>query len=81
MRVMVVDDHATNRELCRFMLAHVADQIDVFANGQGVVEAMQQMDTLPDLILLDVMMPIKDGFTTAQDIRRAFPENYIPISF
>lgn len=81
MRVMVVDDHATNRELCRFMLAHVADQIDVFANGQGVVEAMQQMDTLPDLILLDVMMPIKDGFTTAQDIRRAFPENYIPIIF
>lgn len=68
MRVMVVDDHATNRELCRFMLAHVADQIDVFANGQGVVEAMQQMDTLPDLILLDVMMPIK----TALPRRRTF---------
>lgn len=81
MRVMVIDDHATNRELCRFMLAHVAEHIDVFENGQGVVEAMQQMTSLPDLILLDVMMPIKDGFATAQDIRRAFPDNYIPIIF
>lgn len=81
MRVLVVDDHATNRELCRFMLAGVAEQIDVFANGQDVVEAMRQMPRLPDLILLDVMMPVKDGFSTAKDIRHEFPDSYIPIIF
>jgi len=39
MHVMIVDDHATNRELCRFMLSHLAEQVTTFENGQGVVEA------------------------------------------
>ncbi|EED28453.1 response regulator [Vibrio sp. 16] len=78
---MIVDDHATNRELCRFMLGHIAEKTTLFENGQGVVSAMEQMDTLPDVILLDVMMPIKDGFTTAKEIRKAFPNIHIPIIF
>lgn len=81
MHVMIVDDHATNRELCRFMLGHIAEKTTLFENGQGVVSAMEQMDTLPDVILLDVMMPIKDGFTTAKEIRNAFPNIHIPIIF
>lgn len=81
MRVLIIDDHATNRELCRFMLNHMADHIDTFENGEGVVEAMKQMEALPDVILLDVMMPVKDGFTTAHEIRQAFPEQHIPIIF
>ncbi|MDA0128138.1 SpoIIE family protein phosphatase [Vibrio sp. MarTm2] len=81
MHVMIVDDHATNRELCRFMLGHIAEKTTLFENGQGVVSAMEQMDTLPDIILLDVMMPIKDGFTTAKEIRNAFPNIHIPIIF
>ncbi|WP_070963782.1 ATP-binding SpoIIE family protein phosphatase [Vibrio sonorensis] len=81
MHVMIIDDHATNRELCRFMLDHVAEKIETFENGEGVVEAMQNMATLPDLILLDVMMPIKDGFTTAHEIRQAFPDQHVPIIF
>ncbi|MGC9422280.1 SpoIIE family protein phosphatase [Vibrio sp.] len=81
MRVMIVDDHATNRELCRMMLAPITQHVDLFENGQHVVQAMQQMTSLPDIILLDVIMPIKDGFTTAQDIRRAFPKCHIPILF
>lgn len=81
MHVMIVDDHATNRELCRFMLGHIVEKTTLFENGQGVVNAMEQMDTLPDVILLDVMMPIKDGFTTAKEIRNAFPNIHIPIIF
>ncbi|MGY3572389.1 ATP-binding SpoIIE family protein phosphatase [Vibrio paucivorans] len=81
MRVMIVDDHATNRELCRFMLSHLVEHIDTFENGEGVVEAMQGMEHLPDVILLDVMMPIKDGFTTVTEIREAFPNHHIPIIF
>ncbi|MDA0149826.1 ATP-binding SpoIIE family protein phosphatase [Vibrio sp. LaRot3] len=81
MRIMIVDDHATNRELCRFMLSHIATRIDGFENGVGVVDAMKKMDDLPDVILLDVMMPIKDGFSTAQEIRQAFPHQHIAIIF
>lgn len=81
MHIMIVDDHATNRELCRFMLSHLAEKVTTFENGQGVVSAMENMDRLPDIILLDVMMPIKDGFTTAKEIREAFPKVHIPILF
>ncbi|KJY81817.1 chemotaxis protein CheY [Vibrio galatheae] len=81
MHVMIVDDHATNRELCRFMLNHLVETVTTFENGEGVVEAMRKMDRLPDVILLDVMMPIKDGFTTAEEIKQAFPDVHIPIIF
>lgn len=81
MHVMIVDDHATNRELCRFMLSHLAEKVTTFENGQGVVSAMENMEDLPDIILLDVMMPIKDGFTAAKEIREAFPKVHIPILF
>lgn len=81
MHVMIVDDHATNRELCRFMLSHITETITTFENGQGVVEAMMEMEHLPDIILLDVMMPVKDGITTAKEIRSAFANQHIPIIF
>ncbi|WP_341663556.1 fused response regulator/phosphatase [Vibrio sp.] len=81
MHVMIVDDHATNRELCRFMLSGITDKVTTFENGEGVVEAMRQMPLLPDVILLDVMMPVKDGFVTAKEIRDAFAGTHMPIIF
>ncbi|PMK01186.1 fused response regulator/phosphatase [Vibrio sp. 10N.261.55.A7] len=81
MRILIVDDHLTNRELCRCLLTDVASHIDTFESGVGVVEAMKKMAELPDIILLDVMMPEKDGFTTAIEIREAFSENHIAIIF
>ncbi len=78
---MIVDDHETNRELCRYMLVNIADTIDTFEDGEHVVAAMKEMSVLPDVILLDVMMPIKDGFQTAAEIRNTFPNHHIPIIF
>ncbi len=37
MRVLIIDDHATNRELCRIMLSHITPHVDLFADGQEVV--------------------------------------------
>ncbi|MBA5761205.1 fused response regulator/phosphatase [Vibrio sp. 404] len=81
MRIMIVDDQATNRELCRLMLSHVTSRIDTFESGRGVVKAMREMNSLPDIVLLDVMMPEQNGFITAQQIREAFPKHHIAIIF
>ena len=81
MRIVVVDDHETNRELCRLMLNEIAEQFYAFEDGASVVESMKEMSVLPDIIILDVMMPVKDGFETAKDIREAFPNHHIPILF
>ncbi len=81
MHVIIVDDQQTNRELCRYMLSTVTRQVDTFENGVGVVDAIRSMASIPDVILLDVMMPEKDGFSTASDIRQAFAGHHIPIIF
>ncbi|OLQ95039.1 two-component system sensor histidine kinase/response regulator [Vibrio ponticus] len=81
MRIMIVDDQATNRELCRMMLSHVTSRIDTFESGVGIVDAMKALPTPPDIVLLDVMMPEQNGFTTAQQIRQAFPNQHIAIIF
>lgn len=81
MHLVIVDDHESNRELCRLLLRNVAEQITTFADGDGLVEAMHNMELLPDVILLDVLMPVKNGFETAKSIRSEFAEKHIPIIF
>lgn len=81
MKVMVVDDNDTNRKVCRIILSEITHDIIVLEDGSKVIPALQACDDMPDVILLDVLMPIKDGFTAAQEIRTAFPENHIPIIF
>ncbi|MGF1909429.1 fused response regulator/phosphatase [Vibrio kasasachensis] len=81
MRIMIIDDQATNRELCRLMLSHITSRIDTFESGRDAVRAMSKMQNLPDIVLLDVMMPEQNGFMTAQQIRQSFPEQHIAIIF
>jgi len=58
-RVLVVDDHATNRELARLFLAGVGAEVTEAANGE---EAVQLAAGQPfDVILMDVRMPRLDG--------------------
>ncbi|CCN83906.1 putative Serine phosphatase RsbU, regulator of sigma subunit fused with Signal receiver domain [Vibrio nigripulchritudo SFn27] len=81
MRILIVDDQKTNREMFRYMLTSIAEDITLFENGEGVVDALKEAEALPDVILMDVMMPVKDGFTTAKEIRAEFPNVHMPIIF
>jgi CheY-like chemotaxis protein len=59
MRILVVDDNATNRKLCRAILVREGCQVDEAANGaEGLAAARRE---LPGLILMDVQMPVMDG--------------------
>ncbi|MGA9532139.1 MAG: response regulator transcription factor [Anaerolineales bacterium] len=65
--ILVVDDEPRMIRFIRLNLEH--DGFDVHAAGTGE-EAMEKLrDILPDLILLDVMMPGIDGFETLEMIR------------
>jgi len=81
MRVVIVDDQETNREMFRYMLTSIASEIELFESGEGVIESLKKAQRLPDIILMDVMMPVKDGFTTAKEIRAEFSTVHIPIIF
>lgn len=66
-RVLVVDDHPTNREVARLMLAPLGCEIFEAADG---VEAVELASTTAfDLILMDVRMPRMDGLAAARAIR------------
>ncbi len=66
-RILVVDDEPRMIHFIRLNLEH--DGFEVLGAGSGV-EALEQLrDQLPDLVLLDVMMPEMDGFETLQLIR------------
>jgi DNA-binding NarL/FixJ family response regulator len=64
-RVLVVDDHADVRFLVRVVLRDAG--IDVVAEAGTAAEALAASeDVVPDAVVLDALMPLVDGFETAQ---------------
>ncbi len=66
--VLVVDDEQMTRDLLRLMLKPAG--FEIFEAEDGL-EALEKLAVLvPDVVLLDVMMPNMDGIATCQEIRR-----------
>jgi two-component system, sensor histidine kinase and response regulator len=72
LRVLVVDDNATNRKILAEMLASWSIEVESTASGPAALEAMRQAQdagrSFP-LVLLDALMPGMDGFTVAERIK------------
>ena len=67
LRVMVAEDNRTNMMIVRKMLQGAVLSLTEARDGQEVVLAYQAAP--PDLVLMDVSMPIKDGLQATRDIR------------
>lgn len=74
--ILIVDDEQPMRELIRIMLAQQQIQTYEASNGQEALDLMAQLDI--DLVLLDVMMPEKDGFTVCAELRQT---SNVPVIF
>jgi PAS domain S-box-containing protein len=66
-RVLVVDDGDENRELVKVLLEDAGVTIDEAENGQVAVK--KALSSKYDMILMDVMMPVMDGYTAATFMR------------
>ncbi len=66
-RVLVVDDGAENRELVKLLLEEAGAIVDEAENGQVGVE--KAVASTYDVILMDVQMPVMDGFTATENLR------------
>jgi len=68
-RILVVDDGAENRELVTLVLEEQGAVVDHAENGQIALEKASR--STYDLILMDMQMPVMDGFTATRKIRNA----------
>lgn len=73
-RVLLVDDHRLMREGLEALLTEESD-IEVVGQAGNGAEAVQMADhLLPDVIVMDVLMPVMDGVEAARRIKAAHPE-------
>ncbi|RZJ82619.1 MAG: response regulator, partial [Brevundimonas sp.] len=78
LRVLIVDDHPTNRDLLRIMLQAAGCETQEAADGQEAVDAVTASTF--DLVLMDVRMPIVDGLAATRAIRALpSPARDVPI--
>ncbi|BAY75642.1 response regulator receiver sensor signal transduction histidine kinase [Nostoc linckia NIES-25] len=77
--ILVVDDTTTNLEIVLDILTNAGFQVATEVNGE---KALKQVESrLPDLILLDVMMPKIDGFETCKKLKENPETCDIPVIF
>ena len=67
-RVLVVDDEAQLALAVQIRLEAAGHQVTLAANGQDALQ--QSAAQRPDIILLDVMMPIMDGYSCLRELNR-----------
>lgn len=65
--ILVVDDGETNRKLVRLLLERAGAKVAVAENGAEAVQAVAQQRF--DLILMDMQMPVTDGYRATQQLR------------
>ncbi|MGD8566578.1 MAG: response regulator [Gammaproteobacteria bacterium] len=75
--VLVVDDNEMNRDMLVRRLEPLGYQVVVARDGAEALDVMNQQSF--DLVLLDIMMPIKDGFETLQEIKSHNDLYMIPV--
>lgn len=67
-KVLIVDDEANIIYALNLLLTKSGYEVYKAQNGNEALKQFQEVN--PDVILLDIMMPVKDGFDTAKEIRK-----------
>lgn len=78
-RILIVDDDVYNRDFYKEILLDAGYTVETSANGDECIARLQS-DARYDLILLDIVMPVKDGLQTLRELESAdFRKKHGPI--
>jgi len=77
--ILIAEDSAADRMLLSSIVRRQGHEVLTAANGAEAVEAFRQQR--PQLVLMDAMMPVMDGFEAAQQIKELAGETLVPIIF
>ena len=70
-RVLIADDHNLVAELCRRLLEKDFEVVGAVADGRALVRAAGE--TKPDVIVLDIAMPVLNGLDAGRQIKKMLP--------
>ncbi|MFB2979135.1 PAS domain S-box protein [Microseira sp. BLCC-F43] len=78
-QVLIVDDQPTNIKVLSDLLIEYGFEVLVATSGEKALQRLQRV--LPDIILLDILMPGIDGFETCRRLKATKATNDIPVIF
>ncbi|PUE28314.1 hypothetical protein B9Z39_06005 [Limnohabitans sp. JirII-29] len=78
-RVLLVEDHALNRQLLLALLNRVHVHTEFAVNGQEAIDKLNASPDGFDLVLMDVQMPVMDGITATRQLRADSRFSNLPI--
>ncbi|QFU75034.1 hybrid sensor histidine kinase/response regulator [Halioglobus maricola] len=76
---LVVDDSRTQRMVATSQLGTIGVETETAENGAVAIDWLNTTDRLPNIILLDVEMPVKDGIQTMREIRESSRFGHVPV--
>ena len=76
-QILVADDDEQLALAVKVRLEASGYQVETASDGRQTLEQIGQH--MPDLILLDVMMPLMDGYSCLREINRRFGRNRVPV--
>lgn len=76
-KILLVEDDDLSRDMLSRRLRRRGFEVVVATNGQEAVD--QAAAELPDLILMDLSLPVKDGWTATREIKAAEATRGIPV--
>ncbi len=79
LRLLLVEDNETNQQVACELLAGEGARVTVAANGQMAVDMLAADSTAFDLVLMDVQMPVMDGYTATRCIRGELGLDALPV--
>ncbi|MEZ4316081.1 MAG: response regulator [Myxococcota bacterium] len=76
-KILLVEDNEMNRDMLSRRLRRRSFDVDLAVDGQEALDMTRSAS--PDLILLDMSLPVKDGWTVAQELKADGATKSIPI--
>ena len=76
-KVLIVDDDSVNRMILEGMLVNQGHQVLQAENGQQAIDSF--IENKPEMVLMDIMMPIMNGYDATKAIKKLAGDDFVPI--
>lgn len=77
LRILVVEDVAVNQLIAKTLLEEAGASVSIAEDGKHALEKVA--DALPDVVLMDIQMPVMDGYEATQRLREQYDARTLPI--